>query len=382
MKTPPEFDDIRCYNDDEVKSVIPQILSQPQVGAIVKAVLGDDLGEYLLRTLAPMETVNDFQRDVIVVLLAAVEHKTCHSVTLYGTENIDKDRGHLYISNHRDIVMDSALLNEHLFFKGFETTQIGIGNNLLVNPWIEKLVRVNKSFIVKRDGGMKEQLQISRQLSEYIRFVICQNGKSVWLAQREGRAKDSDDRTQSSVIKMLEMSAKGSISQGINELAVLPVSINYEYDPCDYLKAKELQQKRDDKAFAKSPADDVLSMRTGILGPKGRVSFVISPRFECPEIVDNLPRNQAVAYITEALDKAIHAGYVLYPNNYIAADLLTGERSRADKYTAEEAAKFQAYLKSRIKLIDLEHKDETFLMTELLKMYGNPVVNKELGARG
>ncbi len=377
MKVPAEFDDIRAFYDEETSSTVSEILQQPQIVPILRMLLGDDNAEYFIKNLPKMSTITDFQREVIVVLLTALEYKTCKSVNLYGCGNINPGSGHIFMSNHRDIVLDSAFLNEHLFFKGFDTTQIGIGNNLLIYPWIEKLVRVNKSFIVKRDGGIKEQLLISKQLSRYIRYVVCHNKESVWLAQREGRAKDSDDRTQHSVIKMLDMSSGcASFAESMNSLGILPVAINYEYDPCDYLKAKELQQKRDNPGFKKTPADDLLSMQTGILGMKGRVSFVIAPQLEFSADIDDMPRQDRFTYVAEAVDKAIHANYILYPNNYVAADLLMRENRFAGKYEAKDVQAFERYVSSRVAMVNLPGKDEAFLRDKILHMYANPAINQ------
>ncbi len=376
MRVPAEFDDIRAYYDEEIASTIEDLLKQPEIVPIIHMLLGSDQAEAFLKGLPRMETVRDFQSSIIVTLLTALEMKTCKSVNLYGCENIDASKGHVMITNHRDIVLDSAFLNEHLFLKGFETTQIGIGNNLLIYPWIEKLVRANKSFIVKRDGTIKEQLTISKKLSQYICLVVRDNNESIWLAQREGRAKDSDDRTQHSVIKMLAMSAEGDFVSSMNELNLLPVAINYEYDPCDYLKAKEMLQKRNNPDFKKSPADDLMSMKTGILGVKGRVSYVVAPQLVFGQEVNELPRQDRFTYVAEAIDKAIHSHYILYPNNYIAADLMTGEANFADKYTDEEKAAFIKYVEGRVAMVDLQDKDDDFLREKIYTMYGNPALNQ------
>lgn len=376
MKVPAEFDDIRSFYDEETAPTVAEILKQPQIVPILHFLLGEDNAEYFVRNLPAMSTISDFQREVIVVLLTALEYKTCKSVNIYGCENINSSEGHIFMSNHRDIVLDSAFLNEHLFFKGFPTTQIGIGNNLLIYPWIEKLVRVNKSFIIKRDGGVKEQLRISEKLSRYIRCVVCDNKESIWLAQREGRAKDSDDRTQHSVIKMLYMACGGSVAAAMNGLHILPVAINYEYDPCDYLKAKELLQKHENPGFKKTPADDLLSMQTGILGMKGRVSFVVTPQLKFGNDLDELPRQEQFTRVAEVVDKAIHSNYVLYPNNYVAADILTGERLFSDKYCRRDEEAFMRYVESRIAMVDLPNKDEAFLREKILQMYANPALNQ------
>ncbi|MBO4370809.1 MAG: 1-acyl-sn-glycerol-3-phosphate acyltransferase, partial [Paludibacteraceae bacterium] len=262
---PAEFDDIRCYKDSEVKNAVDMLLKQNAIHEILTTIMGYDNARYLLDNMAPLHTIDDAQRELILVLFSALEHRTCKEVRLYGTENIDRLTGHIFISNHRDIVLDATFLNVHLFFNGFDTTHIGIGNNLLIYPWVECLMRLNKSFIVRRDGSIKEQLLISKHLSSYIRYVIEQNKEGVWLAQREGRAKDSSDHTQTSILKMLGMSSNEPLPAALRKLHIHPTAIHYEYDPCDFLKAREAQLKRDDSNYVKKPADDFLSMKTGLM---------------------------------------------------------------------------------------------------------------------
>ena len=375
---PEEFNSIRCYTDVEVPYVISQIVNRPEILKVLSYVLGPDHAEYFLRTLAPINTIDDFQREVIVTILTAIEHKSCSDVVLLGTEKISKEKGALFITNHRDIVLDSALLNMHLYFKGFNTSQIAIGNNLLIQPWIEHAVRLNKSFIVRRDGSIKQQLLISKNLSEYIRYVISERKDSVWLAQREGRAKDSNDVTQPSIIKMLNMSSKATFSESINELNITPIAINYEFDACDFLKAKEFQQKRDNPQFKKSPMDDLMSMQTGLIAPKGRVSYNVCDPIVVPESWNELSKNEQVQALTAEIDKRIHANYILYPNNYVAADILYNTHKFADKYTQKDKEKFEAYVEKQLNKIDIPNPDYPFLRHMIYTMYANPALNQEI----
>ena len=381
MNYPERFNEIRCYSDAEASFVISQIFARPEIKKILAYVLGEDYAEYFLRTLPEMKTIDDFQRIVIIPVLMAIEHKTCTSVTLNGSEKINKEKGALYLTNHRDIVLDSAFLNIHLYLKGFNTSQIGIGNNLLIQPWIEHAVKLNKSFIVRRDGSIKQQLLISKNLSEYIRYVITERKDAVWLAQREGRAKDSNDVTQSSIIKMLNMSSKSTFSESINELNITPVAINYEFDACDFLKAKEFQQKRDNPQFKKSPMDDLLSMQTGLIAPKGRVSYNVCDPIVAPEEWNELAKNEQVSLLTAEIDKRIHANYILYPNNYVAADLLTNSNKFSDKYTQKDEEKFIGYVDKQLNKVDIPNPDFPFLRHMIYTMYANPVLNQEIALK-
>ena len=378
MKYPEEFNSIRCYTDEEVPYVISQIVNRPEILKVLSYVLGPDHAEYFLRTLAPINTIDDFQREVIVTILTAIEHKSCSDVKIFGAEKINKDRGALFITNHRDIVLDSALLVMHLYFKGFKTSQIAIGNNLLIQPWIEHAVRMNKSFIVRRNGSIKEQLTISKNLSEYIRYAITELNETVWLAQREGRAKDSNDVTQPSIIKMLNMSSKASFAESVNELNITPIAINYEFDACDFLKAKEFQQKRDNPEYKKSPMDDLINMQTGLVAPKGRVAYNVCDPIVVPQEWNSLPKNEQVANLVAEIDKRLHSSYILYPNNYVAADLLYNTNKYSAKYTQKDKEKFEAYVEGQLNKIDIENPDYPFLRHMIYTMYANPALNQEI----
>lgn len=381
MNYPERFNEIRCYSDAEASFVISQIFARPEIKKILAYVLGEDYAEYFLRTLPEMKTIDDFQRIVIIPVLMAIEHKTCTSVTLNGSKKINKEKGALYLTNHRDIVLDSAFLNIHLYLKGFNTSQIGIGNNLLIQPWIEHAVKLNKSFIVRRDGSIKQQLLISKNLSEYIRYVITERKDAVWLAQREGRAKDSNDVTQSSIIKMLNMSSKLSFVESVNELNITPIAINYEYDACDFLKAKEFQLKRDNPQYKKSPMDDLVSMQTGLIAPKGRVSYNVCDPIVAPEEWNELAKNEQVSLLTAEIDRRIHANYILYPSNYVAADLLTNSNKFSDKYTQKDEEKFISYVDKQLNKVDIPNPDFPFLRHMIYTMYANPVLNQEIALK-
>ena len=295
----------------------------------------------------------------------------------------DKMVGYTFVSNHRDIVLDSALLSVLLIGNGFPTTvEIAIGDNLLIRPWIEKLVRVNKSFIVRRSVGIREMLAASSLMSRYMHFAIAEKHENIWIAQREGRAKDSNDRTQESVLKMMAMGGEGTPTERLAALRIVPLSISYEYDPCDYLKAQEFQQKRDNPDFRKSKADDLQNMQIGIFGRKGRIHYQAAPCINTwLDEVKDLPKGEFFAEVARRMDQAIHRGYRLYPGNYVAADMLKGEQTFADRYTEAEAATFRQYLEGQLAKVQLPAPDMPFLREQILTMYANPVFN-QLAALG
>jgi hypothetical protein len=283
----------------------------------------------------------------------------------------DKSQRFTFISNHRDIVLDSAFLDVMLVEGGYPTTvEIGIGDNLLIYPWIRRLVRMNKAFTVRRGLSLKETLAASQLMSRYIHYAVTQKRENIWIAQREGRAKDSDDRTQEAVLKMLAMGGS------VNELNIVPLTISYEYDPCDYLKAQEMQQKRDNPAFKKSRQDDLDNMRTGILGYKGRVTYrAAAPVNTWLAGLDSLPRKELFAEMARRMDRELHRGYELYPCNYIAADLLNGNRMNSAHYTAADEQRFAKYLDGQLAKVTIEKPDRPFLRERILTMYANPLKN-------
>lgn len=377
MKYPAEFNDIRCFDDSEVAVYLPKLLAEPAVQQVLGMLLGPELMQKMQQAAPSLQTVYDFQSTFIIGLLKALMAKTTAGVQLLGAEKLDKSAAYLFMTNHRDIVLDSAFLNAMLFYNGFQTTQIGIGNNLLIKPWIEWAVRLNKSFVVRRDGGVREQLLISKHMSAYMRYVLTQVNESIWIAQREGRAKDSNDITAPAIIKMLNMSGEGTFVEKLRALNIAPIAINYEYDPCDYLKAKEYQQKRDDANYKKQPADDLLNMQTGIMSYKGRISYVVAGPLDVPDAWNDVPRAMQADVAAAAIDKMIHASYQLFPNNYVAADLLSENQDFADKYSEEDKQTFLAYIEKQLQKIDLPNRDDAFLRNKMYQMYANPVYNQQ-----
>ena len=295
-----------------------------------------------------------------------------------NVEAVDVTKRYTFVSNHRDIVLDSALLDVLLYDAGFNTTcEIAIGDNLLSLPWVKDLVRLNKSFIVQRSLSPREFLMASKKMAEYMHYVVGEKNDNIWIAQREGRAKDSNDRTQPSILKMMAMGGEGSPVDRLRQLHIVPLAISYEYDPCDFLKAAEFQLRRDVPGWKKTALDDVNSMRTGIMGYKGEVHYHCAPCID--GFLDNLspdiPKSKVFDVIAEHIDKEIFRNYRLYPSNYIALDMLEGNEAHAGRYTADDKAAFEKYLQGQIARIDIPNKDEAFLRERMLTMYANPARN-------
>ncbi|MCF2637878.1 1-acyl-sn-glycerol-3-phosphate acyltransferase [Prevotella dentalis] len=378
MKIPEQFDPIRPFEPDELPDVFDRLLQNEQFCSVLAYLYPDVPKEALAEKMHACKDNLDFQKTFcygfLVQLLARLS-KGCD----IDIASLDTDSRYTFISNHRDIVLDSALLDKLLIDAGFNTTcEIAIGDNLLKLPWVKDLVRVNKSFIVERALSMREMLMASKRLSEYMHFVIAEKNDNVWIAQREGRAKDSNDRTQEAILKMMVMGGEGSIIDRLKQLHLVPLAISYEYDPCDYLKAAELQARRDNPCWQKGPMDDVTSMQTGIMGYKGYIHY------QCADCIDSYldtipadtPKTELFRLIADHIDRQIFAGYRLYPNNYVALDLLHGDSAHADHYTAEDKAQFEAYLKGQLDKIEMEGKDDAYLREQMLKMYANPAINQ------
>ena len=378
MKIPEQFDPIRPFEPDELPDVFDRLLQNEQFCSVLAYFYPDVPKEALAEKMHACKDNLDFQKTFcygfLVQLLARLS-KGCNS----DIASLDTDSRYTFISNHRDIVLDSALLDKLLIDAGFNTTcEIAIGDNLLKLPWVKDLVRVNKSFIVERALSMREMLMASKRLSEYMHFVIAEKNDNIWIAQREGRAKDSNDRTQEAILKMMVMGGDGSIIDRLKQLHLVPLAISYEYDPCDYLKAAELQARRDNPSWQKGPMDDVTSMQTGIMGYKGYIHY------QCADCIDSYldtipadtPKTELFRLIADHIDRQIFAGYRLYPNNYVALDLLHGDSAHADHYTAEDKAQFEAYLKGQLDKIEMEGKDDAYLREQMLKMYANPAINQ------
>lgn len=372
------FDPIRSYIREEVPAALERLSQEKQFINLLSTVYPLIPKDILRNKLLSFTEVNDFQKEMVYPFLQYLEATLTKGISLEGLDKVSKDKAYLYISNHRDIVLDSALFCGKLIENGLDTVEIAIGDNLLALPWIEDMVRMNKSFIVRRSPGAKQMIEASTLLSSYIDDTINNRNQSVWIAQREGRAKDSNDRTQESLLKMLNMGGKGSFASNLAALHICPLSISYEYDPCDFLKAKEFQQKRDIPNYVKSPQDDLVSMRTGVMGYKGKVVYRMAGDISEDILLlgkNIVNRNELVASVAGMIDRHIYSNYEIYNVNRIAFDLLEGRTDFEDSYTLIEKLDFQKYLTQQIEKIDLENKDYDFLMMKLLEMYTNPLKN-------
>lgn len=372
-----EFDEIRPYNDEELPQVFEELIADEAFRKAMEVAVPEIPFDLMAAKMRMCRTKLDFQKAFCYPFLMNIIRKCTKGATLDYSALTDKQQAYTYVSNHRDIVLDSGFLSVLLIDQGMDTVEIAIGDNLLIYPWIKKLVRVNKSFIVQRALSMRQMLESSTRMSRYMHYTIGDKHQSIWIAQREGRAKDSDDRTQDSVLKMLAMGGDGDFIDRLMQMHIVPTALSYEYDPCDYLKAKEFQQKRDIEGFKKSSNDDLINMKVGILGYKGEVHFQVAPCLneELAKLDRTLPKTELVGHVSSMIDKQIHRNYRIYSGNYVAYDLLKGGQKFAAHYTEQEQQTFETYVQGQLDKIDLPKKDVPYLREKLLQMYANPLIN-------
>lgn len=374
-----DFEDIRPFRDDEYRQKAAELLKEPYFKAVISAVMPEVDYNLFGQKLLSLNSIKEFQNEISVAFLRKLVAETTSSVEEENIEVVEKNKNYLYISNHRDIVLDASFLCLVLHENGYDTCEIAIGDNLLALQWIKDLVRINKSFIVKRSVGVRQALEAAKQLSAYINHAINEKKQSVWIAQREGRAKDSNDRTQDALIKMLTLGSKDTIINAIRSLNIAPVSISYEYDPCDSLKAYELLQKKKNPNFKKSEKDDLVSMQTGIMGFKGTINYHFTPCIndELEQINPELDKAGILQSVSQIIDRHIHLNYRIYAINYIAYDLLYKTDRFAHEYDNEKREKVEQYIQGQIsKLGEISHEDYQYVYETMLQMYSNPLKNK------
>lgn len=373
-----KYDSIRPFAPEELPEVFDRLVQNEQFCQVLAYLYPGVPVEAIRQKMHQCKTNLEFQKAFCYEFLKNLLAKASLGCDA-DFSNLDLRNRYTFISNHRDIVLDSALLHVMLFDAGCDTTtEIAIGDNLLKLPWVKDIVRLNKSFIVQRSLPMRQMLAASKLLAEYMHFVIAEKNDNVWIAQREGRAKDSNDRTAEAILKMMTMGGEGSIKERLLSLHLVPLAISYEYDPCDFLKAQEFQLRRDVADWKKGPMDDVVSMQTGIMGYKGHIHYHAAPCIDewLRALPDDMSKTEFYTAVAQHLDHEIWRGYRLYPSNFVALDLLRGTAEHADRYTAEDRQCFEAYLDAQLKKVQLPNPDWAFLRERILTMYANPAINQ------
>lgn len=377
----PYFDSIRPYIDSEVQDALKALMQQEEIKGVIQHYFGVLSPEELEAMIARSTSITGFKATFMKPVVDQILKASTFSLTISGKSKIAKagDKKFLFISNHRDIILDSAFLNYLLYTADLGFVRIAIGDNLLITDWIRAVVRLADAFIVKRSPSMREMLVESKRLASYIRSSVAGGESSVWLAQSEGRRKNSDDRTQTAVLKMLTLSAERgeSLSEVLTDLNITPISITYEYDPCDYLKAKEMLAKKLDPTWKKAPMDDLINMQTGLTGEKGRVHFAVGDTLtDISQLELRAETKQELLELVAAeIDQQIFTNYRFYPNNYIAFDTLHGGKQFGKMYSEGEEKAFHDYLQQQVEKVGAEPEHHQFLRERILEMYAMPLKN-------
>jgi len=371
------FEEIRFFHDHEVQSALKQYVKHPMVKALLQFSFPDkSFGEIEELTLS-CNSIRDFQTKIIYNSVQRVLEKSSEGLTYNGFDKLEKEESYMYISNHRDIILDTSLLNCVLYETDLKMTASAIGDNLVKKPFLLLLSKINRNFLVQRGLGPREMLKSSLTLSEYIKHLLLEEHRSVWMAQREGRTKDGNDTTQQGVLKMLAMAKGGlSIAQYFSKIKIVPVSISYEFDPTDVLKMPEIMAKRMETTYIKSANEDFNSIMKGALGQKGRIHITAGNVLN-DSWFENLESefsstNDLLKAIATKIDEKIHTNYKLWPANYIALDLLNNNNTYSAHYTIKEKRQFERRLTRRI---DVKNSLE---VNSYLLMYANPVINLEV----
>jgi hypothetical protein len=370
------FDDIRPFNDSEVNHYLRLLIHDEGFQRILHYIFKDQAKiDQVKLLLSSINTVKDLQLKFVYHLINdLILQPSTDGLTCGGIEGLDKNTSYLFISNHRDIILDSALVNYLIVLEGMNTTEIAIGNNLLIENWIEYTVKLNRSFVVRRNLPVRELLMASKKLSEYIRRDITVKHNSVWIAQREGRTKDGNDKTQLALLKMLNLSNHKEFKEGFSELRIVPISISYEIEPCGISKVDELYRKQTE-GFEKTQWDDLRSMGHGLVNPKGHVHFEFGKPIDAQLdlIAAEETTGAQIEKLADHVDQQIYSNFKLWPNNYIAEDILNRTNANALHYTSAQFSKFEGLVEEAITQIP---GDPEIIRMMFLQMYINPLINK------
>lgn len=365
------FDNIRCYTDDEAVEALRRMVGYDEFYPLFRHVFPELSKTELTELFLSITGSFDFQKRVVDKAVKTVIKLSMDEFTWGGIENIKSDGAYLFVANHRDIVLDAALLQVVLVSNNMNTTQITFGSNLMTTPFIIDFGKTNKMFTVFRNPDSREQIRISKQLSEYMRHVIEVKKESLWIAQRSGRTKDGIDITQQGLLRMFSMSGNGSIKKRLKELNIVPLTISYEFEPCDYLKVYETYHSQQGK-YIKKKGEDYRSIAEGISGYKGRGKLVVGEPLT--NFLDSLPdpmdKKELFKAVALEIDRQIYKNYQLWPSNYIAMDMLNDNQKYSSKYSIAEKERFMEIMNKKMSLVDLKEED---FKNYFLQLYANPV---------
>ena len=372
-----KFDSIRPYNDREFAAAIKRITNHEYLPIVINSVFLNTNAEEYIKNMKKYKTARDFQYGFMRDAVENILKKTSTNFTYNGLENIDANKQSMLVSNHRDIALDAAILCYVFAINNLECFEVAIGSNLLQGDFVIDIAGVNKMFKIARSGSAKDFYRDSILASEYMRHVITETNKSVWIAQRNGRTKDGDDKTELGVLKMFSLSSDKPFVENFEEINITPIAISYEYEPCDFLKTMELYISSFQK-YVKEPGEDLRSIIAGIMQPKGQINISITPSITREELeyCDQFEKNAKFTNLAEIIDKRIYQNYKLYKNNYIAYDILNNSHTYEEFYSAEDKESFVNYMRNGLSKLPCAGEGENAELENIfLKIYSNPVEN-------
>lgn len=368
-----DFEDIRPYTDAEFKEAYYRLMEDPRFKDALRLCLQNYNVEDFRKDLDKFQTIEEVQVDFDKRFLDVFLSQSTKGIALSGIENLEEDKTYMFIGNHRDITLDPALLQYYFFIEKKKTSRIAMGDNLFTTPLLGEIAKLNKMIKVKRGGTMREKLVNFQKLAAYIQYSLFEDKESVWIAQRDGRTKDGNDYTKQGLLKMITMGNDKNLLETMRRMNITPLTVSYEYESCDKMKARELALS-ENGPYVKEPGEDFNSIKQGIFGQKGRVALTIGHPLgdELDLVPENLNNNDKLYFVCKLIDKQIYKNYVLYPNNYIAHDLMHQNQEYAARYTPEEKSKFETYLEMQSHTSDVP---EEKMRANLLKIYATPVDN-------
>ena len=368
-----DFEDIRPYTDAEFKEAYYRLMEDPRFQDALRLCLQNYGVEDFRKDMERYQTIEEVQVEFDKRFLDVFLSQSTKGVFLSGIENLEEEKTYMFIGNHRDITLDPALLQYYFFIEKKKTSRIAMGDNLFTTPLLGEIAKLNKMIKVKRGGTMREKLINFQKLAAYIQYSLFEDKESVWIAQRDGRTKDGNDFTKQGLLKMITMGNDKHLLETIRRMNITPLTVSYEYESCDKMKARELALS-ENGPYVKEPGEDFNSIKQGIFGQKGRVALTIGHPLagELDQVPQNLNNNDKLYFICKLIDKQIYKNYVLYPNNFIAHDLMHQNQEYANRYTLEEKSKFEAYLQMQSQTSDVP---EEKMRANLLKIYATPVDN-------
>jgi len=371
-----DFEDIRPYSDDEINPALHRIVQVPEFSKVLEYIFPERNKDAIIEELKGIHSAIDFQKQFMHPLVNSIVRKTSKGLTYSGFDLLVPGTPYLFVSNHRDIVLDSAILQVLLFDNGHLSSEITFGSNLMSNPFIVDFGKINRMFTVYRGGNRMEMFRNSQTLSAYIRHTIKQKRTSAWIAQRNGRTKDGNDKTETGLLKMFNISSESSFEESFSELNIVPLSISYEYEPCCALKVKETQVVSKGLTYQKAPNEDLMSILTGITGQKGHIHLSVCHPVNTflKETGDKTVINDKINMLASLIDTEIYRNYKLWPNNYIACDRLNNNTTYSEFYTPADEAEFDLYVNRELSALNLHTPEH---MDILLKIYANPVLNRK-----